>query len=205
MKLVLVRHGETDWNLQNRVQGRSDTELNALGRRQAEAVALALKGEEIAAIYSSPLKRALDTARALARHHSMEVVPVDDLQELDVGDLDGLTFTEMRERHGEFLRLWTEDIAGQIFPGGGCMRDLQGTACASIELMAARHPQGMVVVVSHNFAILSIICKLLEIDLRHMRRLRMQVAGMTTLDLNGQSARLLAFNETCHLENLTQD
>ncbi len=202
MKLILVRHGETDWNLQNRVQGRSDTELNALGRRQAEAVAQALLSEEIEAIYSSPLKRAMATARAIAHFHLAEVVLVDDLKELDVGELDGLTFTEMRERYAEFLRMWTEDIAGQIFPGGSCIRDLQGTACASIERMAARHPNGTVVVVSHNFAILSIICKLMDIDLRHMRRLRMQVAGMTTIELNDQAARLIAFNEVCHLDKL---
>ena len=202
MRLILVRHGETDWNQQNRVQGRRDIELNALGRRQAEAVAQALKAEHVEAIYSSPLKRALETARAVERFHRAEVVPLDDLKELDVGELDGLTFTEMRERHGEFLKLWREDIAGQIFPGGSCMRDLQNTACASIERIAARHPQGRVVVVSHNFVILSIICRLMEIDLRHMRRLRMQVAGITTLDLDGGATRLVTFNEICHLENL---
>ena len=89
VQVILVRHGETDWNKARRVQGgNSDTQLNQSGKEQAESLALRLKQEEVQAIYSSPLLRALDTAQAIARHHQVEVQIEPALKELNVGDLE---------------------------------------------------------------------------------------------------------------------
>lgn len=202
MRLILVRHGETLWNEQSRVQGLANIELNPLGRRQAEALALALKDQPVEAIYSSPLSRALETARAIARWHQIEVVPTAALQELDVGELDGLTFAEMRSQYSDFLEQWRRDLAGCKLPGGGCLQDLQETAWGFIQEIAASHAGRLVVAVSHNFAIQSIICRAIDLDLRHLRRLRMGVAARTTLDFEEQGARLVSFNDTCHLNGL---
>ena len=99
VKVILVRHGETDWNQWRRIQGgNSDTPLNETGKAQAEAVALRLKREMIQAVYSSPLQRALDTARAIASYHPLKVEVLPALKEVDAGLLEGLTFEELNRR-----------------------------------------------------------------------------------------------------------
>ena len=119
MRLVLVRHGETDWNKTRRIQGISDLELNETGRKQAEALAQALRNEKVEAIYSSPLKRASDTAQAIGRYHAVEIVTLFGLRELDAGEVDGLTYKEMAIQFGDFLEKWIKDCTS-VRPPGGC-------------------------------------------------------------------------------------
>jgi len=109
MKLILVRHGETKWNHENRVVGHTGMALNNNGRKQAGRLAQALKDEEVSCIYSSPLRRARETAAAIARAQGLHVVNVDALKEVDAGELEGLTFDEVVERYGDFLQEWIKD------------------------------------------------------------------------------------------------
>ena len=199
MKLILVRHGETAWNRDGVVQGRKDIELSELGRQQAELVALALKEEPIEAIYTSPLKRALDTAQAIARYHQAPLESDARLMELDAGELDGLTYQEMRSNYSEFLKEWARDAGPVKLPGGECLQELQDRAWPCIERLKDRYPKGTVVVVSHNFAILTIICKAMGMKLSDFRRLRLGVAGLTVIDFGERGAVLALLNDTCHL------
>ena len=128
MKLILVRHGETAWNRDGVVQGRKDIELSELGRQQAELVALALKDEPIEGIYSSPLKRALETARAVARYHQAPPEVDACLMELDAGELDGLTYQEMRSGYSEFLKEWARDAGPVKLPARRRRRAAAATA-----------------------------------------------------------------------------
>ncbi|MBI4498025.1 MAG: histidine phosphatase family protein [Chloroflexi bacterium] len=199
MRLILVRHGETDWNQQRRVQGMTDTPLNATGRLQAQQVAQALHGEAVAAVYSSPLRRAWETAAAVARVHGLDVQTVAALQELDQGELDGLSGAEMRARYPALLQQWERDATHLKLPGGESMQELQDRAWGAIQVIAGQHPAETVVVVSHNLAILAILCKALGLPLAHFRRLRMHVAAISRLDLRAPLATLICFNDTCHL------
>src|SRR3990172_13222712 len=98
MRLILVRHGETDANKGSLALGRDDVELNETGRWQAQRVADALQRQPIAAVYSSPLRRTLDTARAIAERHQLAVQVDDGLIEMDIGEMEGLTYQQVRER-----------------------------------------------------------------------------------------------------------
>jgi len=210
MRIVLVRHGETDWNRLGRIQGISDGELNETGRRQAEALAQALKNEKVEAIYTSPLKRARDTAYAIGRHHQVEVVTLNGLRELDAGEVDGLTYDEMRIQYGDFLDRWIEDCTSVRPPGGCTLPELQDQTWTSIQEilkrerpMAAKgkeHEKGVVVVVTHFFPMLSIICKALGLGLSQCRRMRLDLASMCTLDFNPSRTVLVSLNDTCHLK-----
>jgi len=201
MKLILVRHGETAWNRDGMVQGQSDTELSEQGRQQAEDIGLALKDEAIEAIYCSPLKRALGTAQAIARYHQAPLEHDACLMELDTGELDGLTYQEMRTGYGEFLEKWRRDAGPVKLPGGESLKELQERAWPCIERLKARHPKGTVVVVSHNFAILAIICKAIGMKLSDFRRLRISVGGMAVIDFGERGATLVLLNDTCHLRS----
>jgi len=200
MRLILVRHGETQWNRENRALGHTEIELNEEGRKQVESVALALREEKVAAIYSSPLRRARETAEAIARFHQVAVEVDGAFKEMDAGELDGLTYEDMRDRYGDFLREWIKDASLLRVPGGESLAQVQQRAWQGVEGIIHRHPQGVVIVVSHNFAILCIICRALGLDLSQFRRLRLNVASISTLNFGGWGIQLELFNDTCHLE-----
>ncbi|TET39500.1 MAG: histidine phosphatase family protein [Dehalococcoidia bacterium] len=200
MRLILVRHGETQWNRENRVLGHTEIKLNEEGRKQVESVALALREEKVAAIYCSPLKRTRETAEAIARFHQVGVEVDEAFKEMDAGELDGLTYEEMRDRYGDFLREWIRDAASLRMPGGESLAQVQQRAWQGVEGIIDRNPEGVVIVVSHNFAILCIICRALGLDLSQFRRLRLNVASISILNFGGWGIQLELFNDTCHLE-----
>ncbi len=209
MRLILVRHGQTDWNRQRRIQGLSNLGLNETGRGQAEALSLSLKDVKVDAIYTSPLQRAQETARAIGRLHQVEVVPLDGLKELDVGEVDGLTYEEMRIHHSEFFTKWMSDFTSVRLPGGGTVPELRDQCCAAVQDIVKEQQPGtggecgdgdkVVVAVTHYFPIICIICNTLGLELLSSRRLRLDVASMCTLDFHPERAVLVSFNDTCHL------
>lgn len=200
MRLILVRHGQTQWNRENRAIGHTDIELNEEGSKQAQELASALNGERVAAIYSSPLRRALDTAQAIARFQRGQVKVDDAFIEMDAGEMDGLTYEEMRDRYGEFLKEWMRNPCSLAMPGGECLGDVQHRAWQGVEMILKDHPEDAVIVVSHNFAILCIICRALGIDLSQFRRLRLYLASISILDFGKRGTTLMRFNDTCHLQ-----
>jgi len=195
-----VRHGETDANRRGLALGRADVSLNEVGRLQAERLAVALSSEPIVAVYCSPLSRTVDTALPIASAHGLAVQSEPRLIEMDIGELDGLTFAEVRERYPGLLEAWVApDGASEPMPGGERLVDVQERAAAAVHSLAERHPNDAICVVTHNFVILSLVADILAINLRGFRRLRHAVAGITTLQVNGDRRRLLRFNDTCHL------
>ena len=108
-RLVLVRHGETSWNSEGRFQGRADIPLSEVGQRQAVALAAALAREEMHAIYSSDLRRAWDTALAIAERHSVPVCREPGLREMDFGSWEGLTYDQIRGIWPNVLAAWQAD------------------------------------------------------------------------------------------------
>ncbi len=201
MRLILIRHGESRWNEEGRVQGFGDAELNEKGRQQAERLAEALRKEKIVAVYSSTLKRAADTAEAIARVHHLQVITDPDLKEINTGELDGLTIEEMKTRYVDFLKEWRESNASLHMPGGECLEELQKRAWGAIQRIVERHTDGAVVVVSHTFTNLVILCSALGLDLPNFRRLRQDLATINILDFGKQRVSLLLLNDTCHLSN----
>ncbi len=199
MRLVLIRHGETEHNRGNITLGRADVPLNERGRLQAAALAASFS-EEPSAIYSSPLSRAHDTALAIGRACSVDVTIHDGLIEMDVGEMEHLTGAELRERYPDFLRAWLSDEAGDArMPGGESLRDVQARAWAAIERLREAHPEGVVLVVTHNFVILTVICRALGLPLSHFRRIRQGLAAKTVLDVTADSALLVQLNDNAHL------
>jgi broad specificity phosphatase PhoE len=209
MRLILVRHGATEWNQQRRVQGLSNLGLNETGKRQAEALAQALKDINVLAIYCSPLRRAQETALAISRFHQVKVVTLDGLKELDVGEVDGMTYDEMKTSHNEFFTRWMVDFTSVRLPGGGFVPELRDQCCAAIQgIVKENQPKSdakgdgddrVVVAVTHFFPIMCIICDSLGLDLSYCRRLRLDVASICTLDFNSDRTVLVSYNDTCHL------
>jgi broad specificity phosphatase PhoE len=147
-ELLLVRHGETDWNRERRFQGHADPPLNDAGREQAYELAETLAGDGIDAIYTSDLQRARETAEILAARFGSEVVALRELREIDVGDWQGLTWPEIEERHPDAAARWHRD--GHGWHGGESYDQLRERIVAALRGIAERHPGQRVLVVGHG-------------------------------------------------------
>jgi broad specificity phosphatase PhoE len=154
--IVLVRHGETDWNRERRFQGHADVSLNEAGRRQAEALTDELAGECFAAAYSSPLRRALETAEIVAARLDLSVQPSAGLMEVDVGSWSGLTATEVEQRFPDGFARWSETRAGG-WTDGETYDELGVRVVAELQEIARRHPEEHVLAVTHGGAIRSVL------------------------------------------------
>ncbi|HEY8172875.1 MAG TPA: histidine phosphatase family protein [Dehalococcoidia bacterium] len=199
MRLVLVRHGETEHNRRQVSLGRADVRLNERGIAQAKALAASFDAAPDA-VYASPLSRARDTAAAIAGRWGVAATPDDGLIEMDVGEMEHLTSGELRERYPEFLKGWMSADRGDItMPGGSeSLRGVQHRAWASLERIAAT-PAGTVVIVTHNFVILTAVCRALNLPLAESTRIRIALAGKSVIDITKDFASLLQLNDVSHL------
>ncbi len=200
IKIILIRHGETRWNHLRRIQGGStDTPLSATGKAQVNNLGKALKSEKIDAIYSSPLRRALDTANAIAKYHKLPVQIVPQLRELEVGELEGLNVEDLTNDFSHFLVHWNKGEGSEKLPGGESLADLQQRSWTIIQDIAARH-KGTVIVVCHYFVIITIICSVLGLPPSGIKRFRVGVGSMTVLDFENGIPRLKSLGDVCHLK-----
>jgi phosphoserine phosphatase len=146
--ILLARHGETDWNREGRFQGHADPPLNRTGRDQAVELSVALMAEDLAAVYSSPLRRALETAEILAASRELEPVIVAALQEVDVGSWSGLTRTEVEQRFPEQYARWLD--YGQGWEDGETYDEMGTRVVAALLELAAAHDGERVLAVTHG-------------------------------------------------------
>lgn len=168
-RVILVRHGETEWNATKRAQGHADVPLNAAGRAQALDAARELAVFPVDAVYSSDLRRALDTARAIARLHGLEVEAEPGFREIDQGEWTGLTSEEIGSRWPE---LWGPARHHSARPGGESPAQVRRRALAALRRVVEAHPSGTVVVVSHGGTIRWLSAEALGLDGSSAARLR---------------------------------
>jgi broad specificity phosphatase PhoE len=169
--VYLARHGESDWNAANRFQGRCDRPLTARGRRQAEALAAELAAVPgLSAIYSSPFRRALETARVVGERTGLEPVAVDDLCEVDVGSWTGLTRAEVEEQFPDAFRRWLD--GGEGWEDGESYADMSVRVLAAVVGFGDAHPNGGILVVSHGGPIRAVQAAAAGMDVHEYRRLR---------------------------------
>lgn len=200
LRLILVRHGETERNSEARLQGgKSDIPLSEKGRKQAHCLGLALQGEKLKAIYSSPLKRAFDTAQAISVHHHLKVQTDHALAEIDMGLIDGLDLAEVKESHTDFWKRWRQEDYSVALPGGESLLQVQQRAWGAVQGIIRRHRQGSVAVVSHGISLQTIITTILRAPLSSCTRFHLGVASITILHIDDGRTSLVMLNDTCHL------
>jgi broad specificity phosphatase PhoE len=206
LKLILVRHGETYWNDERRIQGGdSDIELNDTGLEQARKLAAFLENEPITAILSSPLQRAIATAEVVASHHQLPVEVDQGLRELKVGELEGMSVSNLSTTFSQFLMQWWQDGGAVKLPNGESLVELQQRAWKAVERLLERHKTSlehnkdtMAVVVSHYFVTLAIILKALNLPLDYFTKFKVDLGGVSILEIQDYGTRLLTFNDTSY-------
>ncbi len=182
--------------------GGSDTELSETGRAQAQKLGEALKNERVDAIYSSPLKRALDTARAIASHHRIPVQTEPDFREIEAGELEGLSLADFTTSFAQFILRWQESNGQEKLPGGESVADLAERVWRGIERIKAKHDNGTVIVVTHFFCVVVAVCKALGWPLTTLERIRVQTGSISIVDLDERQPRLLLLGDVCHLKEI---
>ena len=201
-RILLIRHGETDWNRIRRFQGRSDLPLNQKGKDQAHALALALKDESLTAIYSSPLIRTLETARLIKVFHpSIPLFEEEGLVEMNLGEFEGMEAQRWAAEYPDFLRTWQETPASVTMPGGESLQEVQTRAIGTLERITKLYPtESTLLLCSHNFVNLTMLCYALRVPLDRFREVRQETAALNVLFMQGQRLWAKVVNERSYLK-----
>ena len=200
--LILVRHGESVWNSERRIQGSLDPELSARGRRQTDLLVAHLGSHispAVAAIYASPLRRAAQTAARIAEAYRLPAIPDPDLREMFLGEWEGKTVVEIQTAFPGRYERWLEDPLTFPAPGGEDLKAFERRVIGAIQRMQSDHAGADFVVVSHGGVIKALLCYALGLDIRHLFRLKQDNTAISRIQLDAGRQRVLLMNDTCHL------
>ena len=205
-RLIVVRHGETAWNVDTRIQGHLDIPLNATGLWQARQLGDALAGEAISAIYTSDLLRARRTAQAVADATGAALVDEPGLRERAFGSFQGRTFAEVETEHPEQARRWRQRDPDYAPDGGESLRVLRERVVDTTHRLAARHPGELVLLVTHGGVLDVLYRAATRQDIQAPRTWQLGNAAINRLLwTHGHGLSLVGWADTQHLEHATRD
>lgn len=204
-RIVAIRHGETAWNVDTRIQGHLDIALNDTGQWQARQVAKALAAEPLTAIYSSDLQRAHATAHAIAQASGAPLVPEPGLRERSFGTLEGRTFAEIETELPEQARRWRQRDPHFAPEGGETLVQLRERIAATTHRLAAQHSGGLIVLVAHG-GVLDVLYRLATgQELQAPRTWQLANASINRLLWTPQGLTLVGWADTQHLDTGSRD
>lgn len=206
-RVFLVRHGATELSAEDRFAGSVDVLLSDGGRDQARRLGTRLAGEQLAAVYASPMQRTTETARLIAAPHSLDVTPIDGLREIGHGRWEGMKRDEVERQFPEEYARWDHDPYSFAPAGGETGLQVTARALPALLQLVERHEGSRFLVVSHKATIRLLLSTLLGFDSRKYRdRLDQQPAALNILDFKDLAhARLTLFNDTSHYDTNVPD
>lgn len=196
MNLLLIRHGQTNWNLEQRFQGQSDIPLNETGRKQAQALAERLSAEQFDAIYSSDLQRATETAHIIRKSGFQ---PDARLREVNFGDWEGLTYDEIKAKHPEPLAAWEADIFKNAPPNGETLEALSVRVQSMLDELREEHQDQRILIVAHGGVLQTLICLALMLPPTMYWQFHLFTASLSEVAFYPAGAILNSLNDTSHL------
>ena len=199
MELVLARHGQTEWNVQEIFRGQADVELNEIGRKQAELLGEFLGDPGIEAVYSSPLKRALDTARAVATCHNLDVGVSPGLNDMNFGEWEGMQVEVVKQRYSEAYAVWAGRPEQARVPGGETLAQVRHRAMRAVDEVVSKHT-GRVVLVTHRVIVKLATLALLGLDESSFWNIVVDTCGVTTFRINKGRNILIRHNDNSFLK-----
>lgn len=197
--IYIVRHGETMWNAEGRIQGHTDVELTERGKEQARATARRLTGIRFEAAYSSDMSRTRDTAQIILGERDTPLQSVPELREYNKGVFEGLTPEEYRQRHPDLYQASLVNDPDFAPPGGETIRQCQARLAGFIEMVRERHTHEDVLVVGHGGSLRSGIVALLELPLEANWKFVMHNCALSVIRIYPNNAVMHLYNDTSHL------
>ncbi len=198
-EIILARHGETEWNVAEVFRGRIDVELNATGLKQAELLAKHLSQLKIDAVYSSPLKRALKTAKTIARYHNLEIEIAPGLIDFNYGEWQGLPHQEVKDKYDKLYAEWIKNPHQVRMPAGESLTEVRKRALSVVDNVITKH-KDTVVLVSHRVVNKVLICALLGLYDSHFWNIRLDTCGITSFIYENEKFILIKHNDISFLE-----
>jgi len=199
MRLLLVRHGETDWNAAKRFQGQADIPLNRTGQRQAAAVARVLQRDTVQAIIASDLLRAQETARVIAVPLQLTVDLDSRWREMAFGDWEGLPYDVLQHRHPKRLAAWYDDPLQVAPPNGETLTHVANRVRAAWHDLRARYANQTALLVAHGGPLRILLCLALGLPPEAHWHFAVDPAALSELLVYGQDTTLIRLNDTAHM------
>ena len=202
VRLTLVRHAATAWTTQGRFQGHTDVPLSPPGRRQVAALALRLRTETLHRLYASDLRRAWETAQAIATPHALCVQPEPRLREIAFGAWEGLTYAEIQQRDAQALAAWERDQLHTAPPGGETLRHMTERVRAAYVSIIAANQDKTIGLVAHGGPLRLLLCLALGLPPQAYWQFALAPASLSELCVYEEGAILTRLNDTHHLHGM---
>jgi broad specificity phosphatase PhoE len=196
----LIRHGQSTWNSEHRIQGQLDPPLSDEGRRQAERVGQRIAGRHFAGFYSSDLKRAFETAQAIEAATGLQAEPMAGLREIFLGEWEGLRTDDLAQRFPEAWASWTDEPDWDLVPGGEGAALFETRVAAALDEILSRHAQGDVVVVTHGGVIQIALHRVIGRPSRGLFPFKIQNASISVIERRDGRMVIGGVNDTSHLD-----
>lgn len=203
-RILLVRHGHTGWNegAEEKFRGRADIDLDALGVRQAEATAARISRWDVAAIYSSPLPRAMTTARILASSLNIEPGADNGLIDIDYGTWQGLSLGQAQTQGPQLYSQWLESPHLALFPSGEGLEQVRSRVVAAVENVLSYHTEQTIVLVSHKVVCKVLMGVFLGLELSHFWHIEQHTCAINQVDVKPLAPIVTLLNDTSHLQGV---
>lgn len=201
-RIFLVRHGQTAWNVGEIFRGRADIPLDETGLKEADLAGDALKDETIHAIYSSPLKRSVQTAEGIAKYHNLPVRPLEAIIDISYGEWEGKENQEVKEKYPELYNLWLTEPHKVRFPGGETLDEVRTRTMSAIEELVNKHIGESIVLVAHRVPNKVISCAVLGLDNSHFWRIKQDTASTNLFIYDNNQWIIVYLNNTFYLKVL---
>jgi len=198
-QVYLVRHGQTAWNAELIFRGRRDIELNERGHREASAIAGALRDKNLDAIYTSPLTRAIETARPLATLLNRDITPVQDLTDINYGAWEGAPYHEIKTRYPDVLATWEQEPELVRFPHGEALDEVRERSYGVLRELVEKHVNASILIVSHRVVNKVLLCAVLGLNTARFWNIKQDTGCINLLECSSQRFVLCLLNDTCHL------
>ena len=203
MRLIIIRHGESEWNRIGRYQGQADAPLSELGVRQANALSMRLRTEPIDAIFTSPLQRARRTAEAVAQFHAATPFNIEPaLMEIDHGDWQGLMTEDVIARFGDGLQEWRQHPTRAQMPNGESFSNILKRVLDLKERLAREYSERNVLVSTHDVVVKILVADALGMDMDRINRIWVTNASISVIEYGEGMPYLVSLSEASHLGRL---
>jgi len=196
-KLILIRHGETEWSYQKRYCGLTDIDLNEIGRRQARKLLKRLSREKIHKVYSSDMKRTLQFAKMVFKDTPVEQLL--HLREINFGIFEGLTYQDVMAKYPQVYRKWLENPLDIIIPQGESLNSLAGRVRKALRRILSQDSNKTVAVFTHGGPIRVILCDILKVDLKEIWQIEQELASISMIEFVKGRGKIRLLNDILYL------
>jgi broad specificity phosphatase PhoE len=204
-RIYLVRHGQTEWNRELRFRGRADIPLDENGCKQASAISDALMDKGINTIYTSPLRRSIETARPIAAVFHLEIENLQELIDINYGEWEGLAYDEVRQRYANLYRKWEERPDLVKFPNGESLEEVRRRSFAAFMEVVEKNSGNSILIIPHRVINKVLLCALLGISNAYFWSIRQDTGCINVIEYSNSRFVLVRMNDTCHLRGVSPE